>query len=118
MGPSRNEYLEEDEDSFARELSASDINLIIMGQSVTSHKEMESAETEEEFLNLNISSASNEITEDVEDIVHDLENLLDESVDSCNITSRSSESSVFKAKQESFSESTGNYLILYISKIW
>lgn len=111
MCTSQNEYLDEDGDSFGRELSASDINLIIMGQSSTSHnKEMESTETEEEFLNLNITSASDTITEDVEDIVHDLENLLDESVDSCKITSRSTESS--KAKQEYFSSSNGNYLYL------
>lgn len=71
-----------------------------MGQSLASNKEVDTAETEEEFLNLNIASASNTITEDVEDIVHDLENLLDESVDSCQITSRSIGSKITKGKEE------------------
>lgn len=103
---SQNECLDEDVDNFAEELSVNDINLIIMGQSTLSHnKKVDSLETEEEFLNLNINSeSSNNVTEDVEDIVHDLENLLDESADSCRIAPRK-DNVDFNSKQKFYASS-------------
>lgn len=55
-----------------------------MGQSKSSQQEKPTVtESEEEFLSLNMENVSNErITEDVEDIVHDLENLLGDSYSS------------------------------------
>lgn len=76
---------EEESDNFGN----SDISSVNMGQSKSTEQEKPAAiESEEEFLNLNMENVSNErITEDVEDIVHDLENLLG---DSYSVPARSS----------------------------
>lgn len=101
MYSSKNEYLDDEVEQFAGELSASDINLIIMGQSTPVVKKTY-IEPDEEFLNLNVANESdNKITEDVEDIVHDLENLLGESASSSySASAKSAETSVNVAGEE------------------
>lgn len=65
----------------------------IMGQSKSSEQPKSAMmESEEEFLNLNMENVSNErITEDVEDIVHDLENLLGDTYNTSNKGPRTAE---------------------------
>lgn len=76
-------------DQFTEDLTASDINLIIMGQTNPAPAKRDDPETEEEFLNLNIGNeAESEITEDVEDIVQDLENLLGESPEGFSVSEK------------------------------
>lgn len=78
--------LEEEIDSLGAEFGVSCAN---MGQSRSAEQPKPSTlESEEEFLNMNMES-NERITEDVEDIVHDLENLLGDSYSSA--PSRSSE---------------------------
>lgn len=80
---------EEEIDSLTTDVSIS----AIMGQSKSSEQPKRTiTESEEDFLNLNMENVSSEqITEDVEDIVHDLENLLG---DTYNKPNRESESAV------------------------
>lgn len=81
---------EEETDNF---VVSDNISSAGMGQSKSTEQEKSAAmESEEEFLNLNMENVSNEhITEDVEDIVHDLENLLG---DSYNTSGKGSKAAV------------------------
>lgn len=73
---------EDESDHFLTDSGGSDITSVNMGQSKSRVEQPQAAalESEEEFLNLNMENVSNErITENVEDIVHALENLLGDS---------------------------------------